>query len=119
MNPQSTYVNPSEPASQNNVKMVTVFNKKITHNAHLTLVAGLILSLTFAFTIPYGVFVGLYTLLMFTLLSYNVNCVQVGHCTLWAWILTAVYVVYAAIVVGFLLFKKDVIIASIAKKMKK
>ena len=92
MLPQTTYVTPNEPSTtqQDKVKMVNLFNKKITHNAYLTLLAGLVLSLTFAFTIPHGVFIGLYILLMFTLLAYNVNCDQVGHCSMWAWILTCV-----------------------------
>ena len=121
MLPQATYVNPNEPVvtKEDKVKMVSLFNKRITYNAYLTLLAGLVMSLTFAFTIPHGVFIGLYILLMFTLLAYNVNCVQVGHCSMWAWILTAVYVIYAVIVVAFLIFKKDTVVANIAKKLKK
>lgn len=111
----SLFPNPTQPT-----KTVKFVGLDITFNAFLTLVAGLILSVVLVFTIPtYGIFAGLYILLLFSLLAYNVNCVQVGHCYLWAWILTVVYLVYAGIVVGILFTKKDVLVEKIGTKIGK
>ncbi len=90
-------------------QMVQFGEKKITFKAFLTLVAGVILALTVSVTLPYGVFLGLYILLIFSIMAYNVNCVQTGHCYFWAWILTVLYLFYAAIAVFFLLTKGNVL----------
>lgn len=89
--------------------MVQFGQKKITFKAFLTLIAGLILALAVSISLPYGVFLGLYILLIFSLMAYNVNCVQQGHCYFWAWILTVLYLVYASFAVFFILTKKDAI----------
>lgn len=73
-------------------------NIKVTRAAFCILVAGVILALVLAFTIPFiGPIVALFTLLVVMLWAYTVNCVQVGHCYAWAWILTIIYITNAVI----------------------
>ncbi len=95
------------PVMQESYKphMVDFGKKKITFKAMLTLIAGVILALTVSITLPYGVFLGLYILLIFSIMAYNVNCVQTGHCYFWAWILTVLYLFYASFAIFFLLTK--------------
>ena len=51
------------------------------------LVFGLVVGLT------YNVVAGLIVILPFFMGAYTVNCTIVGHCTVWAWILTIIYVI--------------------------
>lgn len=99
--------------------MVQFGQKKITFKAFLTLLAGLILALTVSVTLPYGVFIGLYILLIFSIMAYNVNCVQTGHCYFWAWILTMVYLIYTIFAVYFFLTKGEAIAEMIFPKSAK
>jgi hypothetical protein len=97
---------PTLPLSQpqkNEIVYVDFFGKKISRAAFYTLVAGILFALTISLFIPYGGFIGLYILLVFLLMSYNVNCAQVGHCHVWAWILTTIYIVYVILSVIIIL----------------
>jgi hypothetical protein len=87
----------STPKMQHEIKYIEVFGKKISRAAFYTLVSGIFLSLVVSVFVPYGFFIGVYILLVVLLASYNVNCAQVGHCHVWAWILTIIYIVYVSI----------------------
>lgn len=99
--------------------MVQFGQKKITFKAFLTLIAGLILALAVSVTLPYGVLMGLYILLVFSIMAYNVNCVQTGHCYFWAWILTVLYLIYASFAVFFLITKGPAIAEKLLPKSPK
>lgn len=81
----------------------------ITRPAYWTMLIGIFLSIVISVTIsiysPYTTYKNLFIIviyvlsfvLLFTILTYNVNCVQVGHCQKLAWILTIFYLIYAVI----------------------
>lgn len=92
-------------------KFYMLAGKKIARPAFITLLSGIILALVIAIFIPYGVFIAIYVLLIFLLLSYNINCTLVGHCKTWAWILTVIYLIYVTISVIVIFTNKDAWIA--------
>lgn len=104
--PTSIPVSQYYPATDN-VKVITIGKNKITLTAFLTFLAGLVLAVILPFVGSYGIFLSIYVLLLFVLLAYNVNCAQVGHCHVWAWVLTLVYVGYVALAVVLIFTKKD------------
>lgn len=79
------------------VKTVTIAGIKISQLSLVVLITALILAFALLFVHPIGFLGSLTVLLGGVLAAYNVNCVQVGSCTLWAWILTAFYVINAVI----------------------
>ena len=86
------------------INMVSIGSLQITVASLITFSCGVIIALMLLFTGPYGIFVSLYVLLLFVVLAYNVNCAQVGHCTVWAWVLTAVYLFYTVVAVLLFIF---------------
>lgn len=105
------------PSAVDDVQVVSVGKVKITKAAFVTIHAGILLATVLAFVGPYGVFISIYVLLLFSLLAYNVNCTQVGHCNTWAWILTFVYVFYVAIIIIMFFTKKDMLVKAVTQKM--
>lgn len=101
--------------SVNNIKIIYIGNIKVTWAAFINLIAGIILSSVLAINIPdIGPFIGLFVLLLWMILTYNINCAQIGHCKKWAWILTIFYLIYASFISIMLITNKD----SIIKKFK-
>jgi hypothetical protein len=93
-------------------------NIKLTRAAFYTLFAGLILSIVIAFTLPvYGPLIGIVVLFVWMLVAYNLNCVQVGHCNNWAWILTVFYLVYIGFAIFALIYHNDKIAAKFGKSL--
>lgn len=93
------------PHEQNDVRTVHFMGVKISLAAFLSLIAGIIVAILtmVAAPKPFGIFAGLLLLGGACLASYNVNCTQVGHCHVWAWVLTAVYIVGAvSAIIGFM-----------------
>lgn len=110
-------MNYNDDDDNRNVKMMNIGDIKISRAAFLTLIAGIILSTVIAITIPgVGPIIGLVLLLLWMLITYNINCVQVGHCNKWAWILTTFYLVYVGFAVMLLINKKDMFIAKFSPK---
>jgi hypothetical protein len=70
---------------------------RVTPQALTVAVSGLLLSFLLSYmaqlAVPWGWAVGLLILPLFLLGAYSVNCMVVGDCVVWAWILTALYVV--------------------------
>lgn len=84
-------------------KSYVIFGIPISLNALIVLVSGTILCIVIMFIYPpYTVFLGIYAFLIILLLSYNINCVIVGHCKVWAWFLTIFYVIYFTLAVLYL-----------------
>jgi hypothetical protein len=91
---------------------------KVTRAAFYTLIAGLILSIVIAFTFPVsGPLIGIFVLLVWVLLAYNINCVQVGHCYTWAWILTIFYLIYISFAVFALIIYNKKIVTNFGKSL--
>ena len=91
----------------NDIQFVQIGGLKVSINAFLTFIAGLVFSVVVTIVMPFGAFAGMYILLIFTLFAYNVNCVQVGHCKTWAWILTILYVIYVVFLSIMLISNKE------------
>jgi hypothetical protein len=76
----------------------------------LVLIFGFILSIIILFTVKkYGFLISLYTIIVFCIASYNLHCVIHGKCIVWSNILTFLYVIYASILIYFLIFKNELI----------
>ena len=71
------------------VKIGTI---EICYPAFVTLLCGLVISILI--TASGNLWLGILTLGVFLLTTYNVNCVVVGNCTTWAWVLMSMYVLY-------------------------
>ena len=69
---------------------------QITQPAFITLVIGLTTAILISF---FDLFTGLSIFLVFLIASYNVNCVEVGHCQTWARMIVAFYIIYIVYVV--------------------
>lgn len=86
--------------------MVNFMGEKITQQAYLIALAGIILAvIVVALTLNMqGVVIALALLLSFFIYAYNVNCTIVGKCHVWAWLLTILYILNALTVGTGLLF---------------
>lgn len=86
--------------------MVNFMGEKITQQAYLIALAGIVLAvIVVALTLNMqGVVIALALLLSFFIYAYNVNCTIVGKCHVWAWLLTVLYMLNAVTVGTGLLF---------------
>jgi hypothetical protein len=70
---------------------------QVTPQALTVAVSGLLLSFLISYmaqlVVPWGWTLGLLILPLFLLGAYSVNCMVVGSCAVWAWILAALYVI--------------------------
>ena len=77
------------------VKMVSIGHLNMTLSSFIVLIAGLLLVIITLILSPTTL--GLISATSFALVSilgaYNINCAQLGHCQVWAWILTSLYIV--------------------------
>jgi Na+-translocating ferredoxin:NAD+ oxidoreductase RnfE subunit len=87
-------------------QMVNFMGEKITQQAYLIALAGIVLAvIVVALTLNMqGVVIALALLLSFFIYAYNVNCTIVGKCHVWAWLLTILYILNALTVGTGLLF---------------
>lgn len=94
-----------------NVKMVQIGELKITLFSLIVLITGVVLGVFMAFLVPhpYGLMSSLVIILASVVFAYNVNCMVVGQCKIWALVLTAFYVLYATFVVIKLFSMKSVV----------
>lgn len=79
------------------VTMIKIGELSISLASFLTLCSGFVVAVIIMFASRKTFMLGLSTFLVFCIVAYNVNCVQLGHCTTYAWILTILYIGYAAI----------------------
>jgi hypothetical protein len=78
-------------------KIVKIGDLRITLFALIAAVCGIISGLYASYIYSgvsdtFGIILGLVTIGVSFLTAYNLNCVIVGHCKVWAWILVSVYV---------------------------
>lgn len=68
----------------------------VSNQALVVAFAGLVFSIVVSYVLQmmfhWGFLVGVLILPVFLLAAYTMNCVVVGNCIVWAWILTAIYV---------------------------
>ena len=84
-------------------QVVTIGKLQMTLPAAIVAVAGFVIAVAVAWLVH--PIMGIAVLPGFFIAAYNVNCVTVGHCTTWAWILTSIYAFYTAILVIVMLSK--------------
>jgi len=98
MDSYSTTTPPAKITQEHDLVMIDLGDHvKVTRAAFLTLIAFIVVSIAIAFVVPvWGPITGLILLIIGMILAYNVNCVQVGHCYAWGWILAVFYLIYAA-----------------------
>ena len=73
-------------------RTVQIGSIKVCYPAFVTLICGLIISILIG--VGGNIWLGILTLGVFLVTTYNVNCVVVGNCTTWAWILMCIYIFY-------------------------
>ena len=81
----------------NDIRMVTIGHFKLSLAAFITLVAGMCVSLLLLILAPniYGALSMIYILLVAILFAYGINCTLLGHCKVFAWVLTILYTLSA------------------------
>ena len=79
-------------------RTVKIGDIEICYPAFVTLICGFIVFVVLA--LNEQIILSIFTLALFMLTTYNVNCVVVGNCTTWAWILMFIYVINVLTVVG-------------------
>ena len=70
-------------------KTIVVGDLKMSLFSFIIAAAGIVLGLVISFN--YSIFIGLITTASLFLAAYNLNCVIVGKCKTWAWILFVIY----------------------------
>jgi len=82
---------------------------KVSRASFFILITGVIIAAILAIFLPfpYSIVISVLVLLFSIMNAYTINCTQVGHCKIWAWILTSVFVVYLCIYSAILLINKD------------
>ncbi len=73
---------------------------KMTLPSFITAVCGLVIGAVIG--IKMHMITGLFVVAAAFLQAYTINCIVLGHCTTWAWILSSIYVLYAAIMIVLL-----------------
>jgi hypothetical protein len=73
-------------------RTVQIGSIHVCYPAFVTLICGLIISILIC--VSGQLWLGILTFGVFLVTTYNVNCVVVGNCTTWAWILMFVYIFY-------------------------
>ena len=72
-------------------KVISIGKLNLTLPSFITAVCGIVVGI--AASIKLNPFIGLIAVIPFLIAAYTVNCIVVGHCTTWAWVLTVLYVV--------------------------
>jgi hypothetical protein len=79
------------------IKTIDFFGIRISLNAYIILIVGFIVCIILIFMPPYGPFAAAILLLFVVIAAYNVNCLLVGHCKIWAWVVTIVYIIFSIV----------------------
>ena len=74
---------------ENGKKIITIGKLKISYPSFIMAISGIVVSIILSFFI--NIWFGISVLPVFLLAAYNVNCSIVGHCYVWAWILTSLF----------------------------
>lgn len=82
-------------------QIIQIGTLRLTLPSFITAVCGLVIGAIFGLKI--NIITGLLIVAAAFLQAYTVNCIVIGHCTTWAWILSSIYVLYAVIMIFILL----------------
>jgi hypothetical protein len=76
---------------------ITVGKLTLSIQAFITALVGIVIGTMVI--LRGGVFLGVLTTGLFFVTAYSVNCMVVGKCVVWAWVLAIVYTLYAVLAV--------------------
>lgn len=76
-------------------KTIVIGNTVIALQSFVVLVAGLVLSILLAFK---NISLSISMLIIFTVASYSINCIEFGQCHTWATVVSILYVIQAMMV---------------------
>jgi len=93
--------------NENSTRMIKIGNYSISLTAFITLISGLILAIFVVSYIPNSYNMAMFIIIGFIIAAYEINCVEVGKCDIWAWFLTFVYFMNSAILVYFIYKNKN------------
>lgn len=79
-------------------RTMVVGNVKMSLFSFIVAVSGILLGLITGFRV--NILVGLILMASFFIAAYNLNCVIVGQCKVWAWVLFIVYVLNTVVMLG-------------------
>ena len=79
-------------------RTVRIGSVEVCYPAFVTLICGLIISILIS--VSGSLWLGILTFGVFLVTTYNVNCVVVGNCTTWAWILMFIFIFFVFINIG-------------------
>lgn len=100
-------------------KTVLVGNVKMSLFSFIIAGVGILLGLVTSFRV--NIFAGLLMTASFFVAAYNLNCVIVGQCKIWAWVLFIVYILQTVLVLSLnaYAFNMRPIQSSMSRKSKK
>lgn len=99
-------------------KTVLVGNVRMSLFSFIVAGSGILLGLITAFRV--NIVVGLVLTASFFIAAYNLNCVIVGQCKIWAWVLFVVYVLDTILILGASAIPRMAMMSSpIGRKSKK
>ena len=76
-------------------KFVHIGSLTLSVPAFIIAVTGIVLSIAVTLYVPKLFVASLVMLAVFFVAAYNANCAVVGHCNVWAWVLSISYVLMA------------------------
>lgn len=96
-------------SSASETKFINIGGVKVSRASFFILITGVIIAAILAIFLPfpYSIVISVLVLLFSIMNAYTINCTQVGHCKIWAWILTSVFIVYLCIYSLIFLINKD------------
>ena len=102
----------------NGVNMISIGKFKITVSAFTTLCVGVVACIVMFFMGKLGMIFSIVILVSSSIAAYNINCAQLGHCSVWAWILVALNAFWVYMfIIRFILMKST--LPTLIKKAKK
>ena len=95
-------------SSTNETKFINI-GVKVSRASFYILITGVIIATILAIFLPFpfNIFISILVLVFSIMNAYTINCAQVGHCKIWSWILTSIFIVYLSIYSIILLINKD------------
>ena len=88
--------------NENSTRMIKIGNITVSLAAFIALLSGLILAISIVSYIPNSYNMAMFVVIGFIILAYEINCIEVGKCEIWAWFVTFIYFFNSAILVYFI-----------------
>lgn len=79
------------------IYIVNLYDTPISLNAFITLVTGILLAISMVFFIPESLQAAGIVVLAALIGAYEINCFEFGKCSILAWGMASIYVIYALI----------------------